>query len=409
MSLVKVQGNPSGTGTLTIAAPNTNSDYTITLPTESGTVVTSGTTSGISGSAISSGTVAEAYGGTGTSTGYYSFKNRLINGGMAIAQRGTSVSITAADQTVYGACDRWACGGNPLTARGDLKQSTDAPTGFNYSYELDVTTAGTPTSTYFGNIYQVIEGTNCQGLLWGTASAKSVTVSFWVKSNLTGNFTISLRNLSGNRSIFQIYTINAANTWEFKTITFPGDTSAATAYDTSAGVYVNFSHSADTATRTTTTQGSWITGSGGYALQGANPNIWSSTDNYIRLTGVQFEIGSAATSFDWRPYGTELTLCQRYCIRYGASLNYGLMRANGQYTTGGFIYFPNPMRATPSLTAPASSNFSGLETANSGPSIIGGDEKYTNIQIGYANNTTTGAVYLFSGGASAYLLFTSEL
>lgn len=332
------------------------------------------------------------------------FKNRIINGDMRIDQRNAGAAVTLDGNELY-PVDRFPCG-DVTDGAFTAQQDTSAPAGFVNSIKCTITTADASLSaTQVAYCGQRIEGTNLSDLGWGTASAKTVTLSFWVRSSLTGTFGGALRNSATTRSYPFSYIISVANTWEQKSITIPGDTTGTWLTTTGVGLDLYFSLGAGSSR--TGTAGSWAAAN--YLGATGQTQVIGTLNATWYVTGVQLEVGPSASSFDYRPYGTELTLCQRYCLRYGPSLNYGLMRANGQYTTGGFIYFPNPMRATPSLTAPASSNFSGLETANSGPSIIGGDEKYTNIQIGYANSTTTGAVYLFSGGASAYLLFTSEL
>jgi len=334
-------------------------------------------------------------------------RNLIINGAMQVAQRGTQ-SITSADQTLYGSCDRWRCTGNPATARGDLKQSTDAPSGHSTSFELDVTTAGTPTSTYFGRISQSLEGYDLKALEWGQATAKPVTLTFWIKSNVTGDFTVSLLNANSNRSYFEIYTINSADTWEQKTITFSGDTVGSFSYDNTKQIEICFTHSADAATRTVTTQGSWVSGSGGFALASANPNIWSSTDNYLKITGVQLEVGTVATPFEHRSYGEELALCQRY---FQSTYEQGV--APGTATTVGGIFsstsaqnnyaaipiqFPVKMRSAPSVTTYD-------DVGNSDRWHYSGNDKATFVApIGssggrvYINNTSAGGEGTRLGG-----------
>tara|TARA_B100000424_G_scaffold258701_1_gene240838 strand:+ start:169 stop:1350 length:1182 start_codon:yes stop_codon:yes gene_type:complete len=279
----------------------------------------------------------------------FMFRNKVINGDMRINQRG-DVTLTTDDQSTYTGVDRFKINGNPPSARGTIKRTADAPEGLAYCLELDVTQNGTPTSTYFGNITQIIEGQNLSDLNWGTTNAKSVTLSFWVKTNISGGangFTISLSTDTANdRSIHKTYKVNQANTWEKKSITFPGDTSNAIPNTNTIGLQVSWCHSAFS-DRQTSTADTWKAGNRGYALQNAAPNFWSSTDNYFKITGVQLEIGTVATPFEHRPIGMELSLCQRYFCKTGQNIFIG--RGNSNSAVFG-VTLPVSMRSTPTIT-----------------------------------------------------------
>jgi hypothetical protein len=282
--------------------------------------------------------VSMRYGGT-------NFVNRIINGGMVIDQRnnGASVPLTGG---VF-AVDRTQTQFSTIT--GTTQRSTSAPAGFTNSLLVSVTTGATITSGFLARAFQVIEGFNVADLAWGTASAQTITLSFWVRSSLTGTFAGGVYNAAGTRSYIFTYAVSAANTWEYKTITIAGDTSGAWATDNTAGMYVNW----DLGTGSTYqgTAGSWAAGavwatSGSVKLAETSGATWA-------ITGVQLEAGSVATPFERRPYGTELALCQRYYEVYTLK-DYSLI---GQcYSTSdvlAVLRFSVEKRAVPTATLPA--------------------------------------------------------
>ena len=233
-----------------------------------------------------------------------SFKNRIINGGMVIDQRNAGAVSSALNGYFI---DRWTAlrGAGTITPVFSGQQVSDAPAGFINSAKITVTTAG--TGTYYSLLRQYIEGLNVSDLGFGTASAATVTLSFWVKSSIAGVYAAGIQNASGDRTYVSNYTISVANTWEQKSITIAGDTTGTWATNNSAGILVNFD--LGTSTGTQATPNTW-----------ANQGIYTSTSikwaNTLSatfyITGVQLEKGSTATSFDYRPYGTEFLLCQRY-------------------------------------------------------------------------------------------------
>jgi hypothetical protein len=236
------------------------------------------------------------------------FKNRIINGDMRIDQRNAGGSVTVTTDGQY-TLDRFKIS-QSQNSKFTVQQSTVAPTGFTNSLLVTVASAVTPSgSDYFG-LLQPIEGFNVADLGFGTANAQTVTLSFWVRSSLTGTFSGMLYNNAANRSYCFTYTINAANTMEYKTITIVGDTSGTwtTNNTTGLGVYWDLGSGTNTGTA-----GSW---------QGTIVRRTSSSVQLIAtsgatfyITGVQLEVGSVATEFDRLPYGTQLSLCQRYYQR----------------------------------------------------------------------------------------------
>lgn len=239
-------------------------------------------------------------------------RNRIINGDMRIDQRnaGASVSVSGDYASYYGV-DRFA-GTKVTSGVFSVQRTTTAPPGFTNSLKATVTTADASLAAGdFANITQPIEGFNIADLGFGAAGASSVTLSFWVRSNLTGTYCSVICNGTGTRSYVSNYTINSANTWEQKVITIPGDTTGTWATDNTSGFLVRFGLMAGSNWQQAA--GSWGTGN----VFGSSSQVnWMATlNNDFYLTGVQLEPGTVATPFERRPYGQELALCQRYCYR----------------------------------------------------------------------------------------------
>jgi len=279
------------------------------------------------------------------------FKNRIINGAMMIDQRNAGASGTASAYTV----DRWQFNAS-LDTKGTWQQNAGAvtpPVGFiNY---LGFT-SNSAYSVGAGEIFtfqQRIEGLNCADLAWGTANAATVTVSFWVRSLLTGTFGGSLRNSAGDRSYPFTYTISAANTWEQKTVTVAGDTTGT--WLTTNGIGVNLTFSLGTGSTYSGTAGSWA-GANYTSATGATSVVGTSGATFY-ITGVQLEKGSTATSFDYRPYGTELALCYRYYYQTVSNEGIGVVYSSTQAAFKAKL--PVTMRSNPSLTMPTSGSFRG--------------------------------------------------
>jgi len=235
-------------------------------------------------------------------------RNLIINGAMQVAQRGTS--STSVSTAGYYTMDRFSWYQQGSTT-WNLSQSTVSPDGFAYSYKIEVNNAvASPSSTDYAIFSQVFEGQDLQHLDWGTANAKSVTLSFWVRSSITGKFYVELDQSGRWNSVS--YTINAADTWEYKTITFTGDTSTGPDNDNSAELYVYFwLLSGSTYAGGTTTENVWHSTNNADRVAGIT-NLAASTGDVVYLTGVQLEVGDTATPFEHRSYGEELARCQRY-------------------------------------------------------------------------------------------------
>ena len=325
MASIVVNGDTSGA--VTLSAPAVAGTVTVTLPSANGTMLTTASSTGISGSAISSGTVAEAYGGTGTSTGYYGFKNRIINGAMVIDQRNAGASITPTDGQF--SVDRWnfyRTQASKFTAQQNAAAVTP-PAGFKNYLGITSSSAYSITSSDLFGLNHRIEGFNFSDCEWGTANAQPITLSFWVRSSLTGTFGGSLMNSAENRSYPFSFTISSANTWEYKTETVAGDTTGTWVGATNGtGLQIWFGLGCG-ATRSGTAD-AWA-GSAFFSATGAVSVVGTSGATFY-ITGVQLEKGSTATSFDYRPYGTELALCQRY---FEKSFDIDFAPANGPNAT----------------------------------------------------------------------------
>jgi hypothetical protein len=249
-------------------------------------------------------------------TGALSNRNLIINGAMQVAQRGTSATGIGNGDGGYHTLDRWAFREtNTPTSEFTWSQSTDTPDGFGYSMKVDVTTAAV-TPLGYGIIQQRIEGQNLQQLKKGTASAENVTVSFWVKSNKTGIYIVELRDPDNSRATSKSYTISSSSTWEYKTITFEGDTSGVLDNDNAESLRLNFWLFADSNFTSGTLATSWASVSSGNRAVGQT-NLMDSTSNEWYLTGVQLEVGDTATEFEHRSYGDELQRCMRYYEKSG--------------------------------------------------------------------------------------------
>jgi hypothetical protein len=281
----------------------------------------------------------------------FGFKNRIINGAMVIDQRNAGASVTANDGVF--AVDRFRFS-MTQSSKGTGQQSSVAPAGFVNSLLFTSTASTSLGSSDEFAIIQPIEGLNISDLGWGTASAQTVTLSFWVRSSLTGTFGGSLQNSAANRSYPYSYTISSANTWEQKSVTIVGDTTGT--WLTTNGMGIRLRFGLGVGSTGSGTAGAWSasnlsSATGAVSVVGTNGATF-----YI--TGVQLEKGSTATSFDYRPYTTELSLCQRYYVDLanngGSTQN--TFRAIGfgstYNTTAGtyVVQVPVPMRVVPSLT-----------------------------------------------------------
>lgn len=237
-----------------------------------------------------------------------SFKNRIINPGMVIDQRNAGASINNDSSGSQFSVDRWNIFGQQ-SAKFSAQQSTTVPAGFRNSLLLTSLSAYTPLTGDRFILRHKIEGYNMADWNWGTANAKTVTFSFWARSSLTGTFGGTFMNDTQARCFPFTYTIDAANTWEQKTVTVVGDTTGTWETGNLTGLQIWFSLGAG-ATYVAPSSGSWIAGN--YTAPPGAQSLVATSGATLYITGVQMEVGTVATSFDFRSYGTELQLCQRY-------------------------------------------------------------------------------------------------
>jgi hypothetical protein len=258
----------------------------------------------------------------------FGFKNRIINGAMVVAQRGTAAVTTNLSYPV----DRFRCDETLATGAFSAQQDESAPAGFNNSIKWTTTTAGSAGAAERATINHYIEGFNVADFGWGTANAQTVTLSFWVQSSLTGTFSGAFSNSAGDRGYAFTYTINAADTWEYKTITVAGDTTGTWETGSSSGIRMFFDMGSGSNFKTTA--GSW--GAGDIRGATGSVSVMGTLNATFYITGVQLEKGSTATSFDYRPYGTELNLCRRYfqLVRHLQGHCYNSATGVGQYAFG---------------------------------------------------------------------------
>ena len=317
-------------------------------------------------------------------------RNLVMNGAMTVAQRSTSeTGLTANTNFILDRFRVYISNIGTYT----ISQASDAPAGFKYSYKVDCTTAdASPAAADEIHFSYKFEGQDLQHLKKGTSGAEKVTLSFWVKSNKTTSGQVSLRDLENTRIIAATYTISAANTWEYKTITFAGDTSGTLTSDHAARMEIQ-----------------WFLDSGSNASSGTTPTAWeaevtadknatnfglaSSTDNYWQITGVQLEVGAAATSFEHRSYGDELARCQRYFRRFCEGVQYASAPSSGYGVSSTSAYhnvdLSPEMRSVPTLAA-----FSNLRTDD-----VTGGQAITALSL-VSSMSSTEAVFLNATSAS---------
>lgn len=351
-----------------------------------------------------------AQGGSNNTT----FRNRIINGAQIVDQRGSASSaVTVNSVTKAYATDRFCGTGIGSAGVFTLGQVTTAPSNFINSLKATVTTADASlAATDLYRVMHLIEGLNCADLGWGTATAQTVTLSFWVYSNLTGAFGGSLTNSAANRSYPFTFTISVANTWEQKTITVAGDTSGTWLTTSGIGIAINFG--LGVGSTYSGTASAWA-GAEYYSATGST-NVMATLSNTFYITGVQLEAGSTATPFEQRLYGTELALCQRYYVKTFPQAtapaqnagNTGALEVFGQVANTAIVVnwmLPVEMRDTPSTvttysTNAASANWS-TNTQTPTASIGSTGSKLISVRAG--TSLAAGSVYQINATASAEL------
>ena len=286
-------------------------------------------------------------------------RNRIINGAMMIDQRNAGASVAL--NPTYWTLDRWQ-GYASQASKATIQQNSGSvtpPNGFSNYLGFNSLSSHSLTSTDIFTVRHLIEGYNVADLNWGTANAKTITLSFWARSSLTGTFAGGLTNNGQTRSYGFTYTISSANTWEYKTITIPGDTVGTWGTTNNRGIDLFWSMGMGS-TYTAPSNGSWLAGQY-YSGTGGTSVVGTSGATFY-ITGVQLEEGSVATPFEYRSYGQELALCQRYYennyptgtavgTALGDSTAYGLCYRSGTATPYFGVTMQQRKRATPTFTA----------------------------------------------------------
>jgi len=289
---------------------------------------------------------------------YQGMKNRIINGDMRIDQRfaGTANTVTTSAYSL----DRWATNATQ-SSKYSFQQNAGSitpPVGFTNYLGITSLSSYSLSSTDWFTLQQGVEGYNISDLSWGTSSARPVTLSFWVRSSLTGLFGGSLSNSDVSRSYAYTYTINTPNTWQYVSMTIPGDTIGTWLTNNGVGIRVYISLGCGTSQSTTAN----VWSSGFYNAPAGNVSVVGTNGATFYITGVQLEVGTTATAFERRHFGTEMTLCQRYFSKSydigtipGTATQVGLQGGAFQGASGlggayGAIQYPVAMRAAPSIT-----------------------------------------------------------
>jgi hypothetical protein len=279
---------------------------------------------------------------------------------MVIDQRNAGAAVTINSTSNTYTLDRWVAAGQNTDGVFTVQQSTTVPVGFKNALLATVTTADASIgATQLYVFTQFIEGLNAYDLAFGTASATTVTLSFWVRSSLTGTFGGTIQNSALDRSYPFSFTINSANTYEQKTVTIAGDTTGTWLTNTGRGLVVRFSLGVGAPYKSTAN--AWSAGN--YFAPTGSVDLISTLGATFYVTGVQLEKGTQATSFDYRPYGTELMLCQRYYQKSydietvpGTATNISMISGGSQFASGAggswAVYqFPVPMRSAPTVSS----------------------------------------------------------
>jgi hypothetical protein len=362
--------------------------------------------------------------GSIVASGSQGFKNKFINGHMMIDQRNAGASANNVVGNLY-VIDRWATNGqvanlyktqqiNGANTAASNYESGGAPAGFTHSMKVTSLSSYTTIAGTLNAPWQAIEGFNVADLDWGTSNAKSVTISFWTKCSIAGTYSVATLNSDASRSYTTTYTINTPNTWEYKTVTIPGDQSGTWNKGNTIGIYVFWALSAGS-TFIASTNNSWAT-AGSYSASGCT-QLTATNGATWYMTGAQLEKGTTASSFEFRSYGKELMLCQRYF----SSIAWG----NGDYYNGynpygasyaSYTTIPLPaMRVAPTITFSGSgiqyySDGGAWTSVGSFAYAVGlMNNGFGPAYIGFGTDSQTSKLVRNNSGSTVYFYSNSEL
>ena len=329
------------------------------------------------------------------------FRNRIINPQMQFDQRNAGSAVTAGSGYTL---DRWNVDRLWAGSTVTIQQSTTAPSGFTNSLLATVSTGAAVAAGSYFSIQQFMEGYNIADFALGTASASQFTLSFWVRSSVTGTFGVGFRNSAFDLSYWTTYTINAANTWEQKSVTIAAPTSGTFGTGNSYGLNAIFSLGCGS-TNKATSNNSWNAGGKLGAI--GQTDLIATTGATFYVTGVQLEKGSTATAFDYRPYGTELALCQRYFTVLLTGTSYVCANAFSTNRVLSCFFYPATMRATPTAATSGTFTYFISGAANASSAITLTPKASGSIEADVTVAATTGGTGVLA--TNAPITLTAEL
>ena len=337
--------------------------------------------------------------------GQINFKNLIINGDMSIDQRNSGSSITPTNGQ-YGV-DRWQNAVN-VSSKYSIQQVSDAPTGFVYSNKVTSLSAYSIGAGELAGLRHYVEGYNITKLDWGTSDAQTVTLSFWVKSSLTGDFGVTVGNDNG-RTYGALYNISSADTWEKKSVTIEGDTSGTWLTTNGKGISLVFALS--TGSSFLATADSW-NASTSYGVTGQTQILATNSATW-QVTGVQLEVGTSASDFEFLPYDVNLNRCYRYYYKRISTDPFGPLAQGMQIGASDMMiqgYHPITMRASPTMSISGTWNYEAGTT--SGTWSIGSQRTNPTAwaaQSSFSNTNGSAAIIYANNDSTAALIGSAEL
>ena len=348
--------------------------------------------------------------------GHLSNRNIIINGAMTVSQRATSASFTGGGN-VYPACDRFkAVANSSMTPNTTISQTADSPDGLGYCYKVLVNASQTPTGSENFTCRYTGEEQDMKRFGYGTSACKQATLSFSVKSNKTGLYSVQVYIGNNRPNIIKTYTINSANTWERKTITLPTYTTSFTHNaDNNRGLMIDW-HLADGPDDITSDTG-WVTSTTLARAATGQVNLLDATNNYWQMTNVQFEVGDTATSFEHRSFEEELSRCQRYYERHnfgdGQYIAASIQHNASSTNSSRFVFYYLTRKRSSSVTFSASGTFKGYppnEDVTLAGDPVGKCDTSIRVNVTRTTNYTGGTgILILSTGTGNYFEVESEL